>query len=421
MALANRVARQIGYRATGSPVATIAALLVERGRLRMRGTEPRIGAIHTTLAAKSDACYSLSTGLAMVDAISGALFQTRSTRFALECGDPARAARALSVEACFVAAWGSSTRQRAGRIVEASAKLAASVGDPTLMATVRSARGICELQWGDFAPAIANCDAAIASFREHGVGVVWEELTADVFAMWGIAWRGDWGEVARRCDRLARAGTATGDRYASLHAAIGVAVCGPLAADKPSAARDRITDVMAKWPRDTYDLIQVRELVGLTSIALYEGQGAEALRMMRSQWRALEKSHMLGLEPLFGTVADLRVRAAVMAGEWGEAKTWAKKLEPVPWGAGVAAATRAAIAASRGDCDTAVAELTRAEELCASCGLELHVAAVADRLGQLIGGDEGKAARERAATVARAKELRNAERAFQSLVPWPAA
>ena len=419
MALANRVAEQLGYKPNRAPATTIANLLLERARLRLRGTDPRTGEIDKTLAAKSDACYSLSTGLAMVDAISGALFQTRSTRFALDCGDPARAARALSVEACFVAAWGSSTRKRAGRIAEAAEKLAAQVGDPILVAMVRTARGICELQWGDFAPAIANCDAAIASFREHGFGVVWEEHTADVFAMWGLAWRGDWGEVARRCDRLARAGAATGDRYASLHAAVGVAVCGLLAADNPTLARARISEVMAKWPRESYDLIQVRELVGLASVALYEGNGKEALHLMRSQWRALEKSHMLGLEPLFGTVADLRVRAALVAGELAEAKAWSKKLEAIPWGTGVAAATRAAIAAAKRDHDTALAELRSAEQHCTRSGLDLHAAAIADRIGSLVGGDEGKAARDQAAAFARAKELRNAERAFQSLVPWP--
>ncbi|HUS28894.1 MAG TPA: hypothetical protein VMZ53_10295, partial [Kofleriaceae bacterium] len=306
-----------------------------------------------------------------------------------------------------------------GRIVQAAEKLAAEVGDPVVVAFARSARGICELQWGDFTAAIESCDKAIAAFREHGAGVVWEERTADVFGIWGLAWRGDWGEVARRCDALARAGEATGDRYAIMHAAIGVAVCGPLALDRPQLARDRIAKVMTGWPRDSYDLIQVRELVGITTVDLYEGNGAAALKLINEHWPRLEKSRMLSLEPLFGTLVDLRVRAALVAGEWSEAKSWAKKLERIPWGAGVAAATRAALAQHNGDRSTAARELEHAETLARERGIELHSAAIAERRSRVLEGNDAILARDRAASITKAKEIQNPERTFRALVPWP--
>jgi eukaryotic-like serine/threonine-protein kinase len=418
MALFARVTEQLGYSAKLSPTATIAQLLVERGRLRLRGTKPRRSTVDAALVAKSDACYSLSTGLAMVDAISGALFQTRSTRFALDAGDPARAARALAIEACFVAAWGSKTKPRASRIVEAAAALAAEVNEPLVHGLAESARGICELQWGDFNAAIHYCDAALATFREHCAGVVWEERTGEVFAMWALAWRGDWGEVARRCDALARAGDATGDRYASMHAAIGVAVCGALATDRPELARARIAEAMATWPRATYDLPQVRELVGLATIDIYEGHGDAARTRLLSQWRSLQRSHMLGLEPVLGTLGDLRVRAALLAGNWDEARAWAAKLDRIPWGKGVSAITRAALAARTGDRDTAIDELASAERECAASGLDLHAAAALYRRGQLVGGDEGSAAIAKATSIARAKQIANLERTFQAIAPW---
>jgi hypothetical protein len=421
MALAARVATQLGYSAKLSPARTIAQLLVERARLRMRGTAPHVGAIDADLGAKSDACYSLSTGLAMVDAISGALYQTRSTRFALDSGDPARAARALAIEACFVSAWGSKTRVRAGRIIDAAEKLAEDVGDPMMRGLARVGRGICALQWGDFNAAIANCDAGIALFREHGSGVVWEERTGEVFAIWALAWRGDWGEVARRCESLSRAGVATGDKYATMHAAIAVAVCGPLASDQPQLAKKRIADVMAGWPRDTYDLPQVRELVGLATIATYEGDGAEALRLLRSQWRDISRSRMLGLEPVLVTLADLRARAALLAGDRAEAQTWSQKLARVPWATGMSALFRASLAASGGVTERVLADLATAERDCAACGLDLHAAAAIDRRGRLIGGDEGDALVARAAELARTKEIRRPERAFAAVAPWPAS
>jgi hypothetical protein len=418
MALASQVASALGYEARLSPGKTIAHLLVERARLRLRGTDPRVGPVDDALAAKSDACYSLSTGFAMVDAISGALYQTRSTRFALDCGDPGRAARALATEACFVSAWGSRTKKRAMPIIEAADDLAKAVGDPMMRALSHVGRGICELQWGDFNAAIEHCDAGIALFREHGTGVVWEERTGEVFAIWALAWRGDWGEVARRCDSLARAGAATGDRYATMHAAIAVAACGPLASDQPQLAKQRIGAVMAGWPRDTYDLPAVRELVGLTTIATYEADGAEALRLLRAQWKDIERSRMLGLEPVLVTLADLRTRAALLAGELDEARTWSKKLATVPWATGLAALFRASIAAARAVDDRVLADLATAERDCARAGLDLHAAAALDRRGRLLGGDEGAVLVARAAEVAKKKEIRRPERAFAAVAPW---
>jgi hypothetical protein len=420
MELAARVAGALGYDARLSPNRTIAHLLVERARLRLRGTQPRVGPVDDMLVAKSDACYSLSTGFAMVDAISGALYQTRSTRFALDSGDPSRAARALALEACFVSAWGSKTRKRAVPIIEAADDLANAIGDPMMRGMAQVGRGICELQWGDFNAAIEHCDAGIALFREHGTGVVWEERTGEVFAIWALAWRGDWGEVARRCDALARAGVATGDQYATMHAAIAVAACGPLASDQPQLARKRIDEVMAGWPRDTYDLPQVRELVGLATIATYEGDGAEAMRLLRVQWKDIERSRMLGLEPVLVTLADLRTRAALLAGELAEAQAWTKALDKVSWATGLAALFRASLAAARGAGDRVVSDLELAERECSRVGLDLHAAAAIDRRGRLIGGDEGAALIARAAELARKKEIRRPERAFAAVAPWPA-
>jgi hypothetical protein len=101
---------------------------------------------------------------------------------------------------------------------------------------------------------------------------------------------------------------------------------------------------MAGWPRDRLDLPLVRELVAVATIDLYEGRGKQALDRIAAQWRALERSRMLGLEPLYGTLADLRMRAALIAGEQGEARTWAKKLEGVVWGRGPAHLAHAALA-----------------------------------------------------------------------------
>ncbi len=419
MSLLGRVAAALGYPATQAPGRTIAALLVERARLRLRGTRPRRGPIDPALAARSDACYSLSTGLAMIDAISGALFQTRSTRFALDAGDPARAARALATEACFVSAWGPKARARSTGILAVATALADDVADPIVAAMVLTGRGICALQWGDFPDAIRHCDAALATFRTHGAGVIWEERTGEVFAIWALAWRGDWGEVALRGDALARAGAATGDRYATMHAAVGPAVCGWLADDDPDAALARVDEVMHGWQRATLDLPLVRELVARATVGLYQGRGREVLALLDAQWPALKRSRMLGLEPLLGTLGELRMRAALLAGALDEARAWTRRLDGIHWTRGIAALGRAALAAHRGDQATALAELERAERDADTAATHLYAAAARDRRGRLLGGDAGARLIADAEASARARGIQQPARVFAALAPWP--
>jgi eukaryotic-like serine/threonine-protein kinase len=176
---------------------------------------------------------------------------------------------------------------------------------------------------------------------------------------------------------------------------------------------------MRGWPRDNLDLPQVRELVALATIGLYEGRGEEVRRQLAARWPALEKSRMLGLEPVLATLAELRVRACVQAGAWDEARTWARPLAKIPFGRGLAALTRAALAAQRGQTEAAVAELRLAERECTGSGLDLHAAAARTRLGQLIGGDAGREALRSAAATAAICEVKRPERAFESLAPWP--
>ena len=56
-------------------------------------------------------CWSAATGLALVDPLRGANFQTRHLLLALQAGEPYRVARALALEVGYTAVAGS-RRQR---------------------------------------------------------------------------------------------------------------------------------------------------------------------------------------------------------------------------------------------------------------------------------------------------------------------
>src|SRR6185503_16789245 len=86
------------------PRRALASLLFRRAQLRWRGldfVERTADRVSAGDLLRIDTCWSVVTGLAMVDNIRAADFQTRHLRPALDAGEPFRIARALAIEAGF--------------------------------------------------------------------------------------------------------------------------------------------------------------------------------------------------------------------------------------------------------------------------------------------------------------------------------
>src|SRR4029077_8228056 len=80
----------------------ILSLALRRARLRLRGLGFRAREakqMPASLLARADLCWSVGSGLAMVDVLRALDYQTRNLILSLEAGDPYRIARALTYEA----------------------------------------------------------------------------------------------------------------------------------------------------------------------------------------------------------------------------------------------------------------------------------------------------------------------------------
>ena len=96
------VLRALHMRLAPSPLVALASLLWRRARIRWRGLAFVARDAHHMPAdslLRIDTCWSVTTGLAMVDSIRAADFNTRHLLLALEAGEPYRIARALALEA----------------------------------------------------------------------------------------------------------------------------------------------------------------------------------------------------------------------------------------------------------------------------------------------------------------------------------
>lgn len=93
----------------------VRALIAERAALFLRGRRfKRRSAeeIAPRELARADLCWSISSGLGLMDPVQGAHFQARSLRLALSAGEPYRVSRGIAGEAAYAAAQGNAPGHR---------------------------------------------------------------------------------------------------------------------------------------------------------------------------------------------------------------------------------------------------------------------------------------------------------------------
>ncbi|MBL9013017.1 MAG: AAA family ATPase, partial [Myxococcales bacterium] len=118
----------LGMDLPATPRRALVSLVLRRGLLRARGLRFQSrteGEVAASELRRVDLCWSVAGGLAMVDTVRGADFQTRHLLLALRAGEPTRIARALAVEGGFHAVGGRGSRRRAATLFEQARALLA--------------------------------------------------------------------------------------------------------------------------------------------------------------------------------------------------------------------------------------------------------------------------------------------------------
>src|SRR5262249_3077111 len=132
-----------------------------------------------------DTCFSLALGLAMVDTLRGAVFQTHHTLMALQIGDPFRTARALAMEAGYRSIRGRKSQPDVNRLLDRSRRLAGESRQPYAEALGLLVEGVAASEWCEWRRALALCDDAVRAFRICS-GTHWERTTGHVFSLFSL-------------------------------------------------------------------------------------------------------------------------------------------------------------------------------------------------------------------------------------------
>jgi hypothetical protein len=373
------------------------ALLGQRALLRLRGRRFRRRAaeeIAPRELQRIDLCWSLSSGLGLMDPVQGAHFQVRSLLLALRAGEPYRVARGIAGEAAYAAAGGQAERSRA--LLAEAGRIASELGDPHATGIVSLMSGLASHLLGRFGEAYAHLDAASRIFRERCVGTVWELNAARQFSLECLYYLGELPRFRAASVEGLRAAKDRGSVYATTTLRTGVAnVAWLLDDDGAARARHELAEAKGGWSSRGYHIQHWYTLMSETQIALYEGDGAAAHALMEAGWPVLRRSHLLLLEHTRLVAMHLRARAALAAAAEGSDAparlALARKLgaglrrSRSGWSRVFAALVEGGVAAATGARASAAEHYARAAAAARDEGLALFAAA-ADLAAADLGG-----------------------------------
>jgi serine/threonine protein kinase/tetratricopeptide (TPR) repeat protein len=415
-----------------TPLRALLRVLWNRLRLRVRGTQ-WVTRLESQVPAETlrrlDVLGAVAHGLAMIDNIRGADFNGRFLLLALRIGEPRRLLGALASEVVFLAREGGRSAARARRLFRQMAPLAEICPDRAYARTwLLLADGAASFFEGRFAPAVDSLAKAEEIFAEGPGGLTYEKNNTRVFRVHALRLLGALRQQASLIGELVRSGRLRGDRYVESTLRL-LEVQSLVARDNVAEARRNIEGAGWTPPANGYHLQHWYELRARAELALYEGDAEAASVRLAADFAALGRSMLLRVKVVRADAVSLGARLQLAAAARGRAPERARaeilrrarslEREGAGYATVYALLLRAGLVAlepHRKDED-AVDHLRRAVEHAAANDMALHLAAARDRLGALLGGDEGASLRAAAAAYAAQEGIADPDRMFEIVAP----
>lgn len=354
---------------------SIARLLLQRGRLRLRGLRfsPRAeNLVPPRDLVRSDLTWAASAGLSMFDVLQGAEFQSRNLYHALSIGEPYRVARALAWEAAHTSNAGAPSWPRTSRLLAEAKAIANSIDHPHAHGMAALSTGIAEFTMGRWTSARERLEEAQEIFRSRCTGVAWELDTSHTFELWARIYSGDLNAMSLRTASLIKEAGDRGDRYALTTLGAFMVPHARLVEDDAEGAARAVDEYLKLWGIDGYHLQHMTGLMSRAYIDLYTGDGRRALERMTAKRGWIRAGFFNTIQVLRVFISSLQGRGALMAARGatdraallGTVRRSAKELEQerVAWARPLAMLLRAGCAELEGDGEGAVSRLEKAAD-----------------------------------------------------------
>ncbi len=405
LAVAHVVLRALDVPFAKTPFLALLSALMRRVVVRLRGLHftPRSqDTISSMELSRVDVCWSLATGLSIVDTIRGADFNVRALLLALRVGEPYRVVRALANEAMYLASSGVGNRTRVQTLLESVGKLEQTLGTAPATAWYRCACGLNDYFAGNFEPAALQLEDAESVLVERCVGMAWEIDSVRYWLLSCLAHAGRWAELSRRVPQVVAESLDRGDLFCATNLRLGVLNATWLVPHQVSEARRVAREASEEWSRNGFQVQHYLSMMSNAQLDLYEGNARDAYENLAVHWPAFARSLIPRVELTRILMVQLRARVALARAyeEKGtgkrmylaQAARYAKQVarEKPTCAKPLADLIEAGIRCMAGQTAQAVQHLEAAVLGFDSTGMRMHAAVARRRQGELVGGDEGK-------------------------------
>ncbi len=436
MTLARAVLRDVGVTLPSGRAGTLLSILYRRAQLAIRGLsfQPRpTSEISPEALLRLDTYWSLATGLGFVNHVHAAHVRTRYLLEALRAGDSSRAALALSTEIGFLGSRGGRERKAVDRVAALAFDLAERAGDVSARGVAAGMYGIAKTFRGEFRDGYEVLKEGIELLLDHAVGARWEIDVAQIYSLSVLIHLGHIAALTEQVPIALANAVDRGDEF--LATGLRTWRCGFawLALDDPEEGRRQVAEAdKVIRASGSFQLHQYFRMVTLAQIELYEGHADQAYSRVERRWRALERSMLLRIQPVFIEAHYLRGRAAVASALVGAApdrKRLAQALrcarrierEGMRWGSAIALILRGSATAAGGSRRAAGELFERAAERCDSTEMRLLSAVARYRLGELTEGAGGAALVREATEWMRSEKIAAPSRIVELFSPGKTA
>ena len=377
---------------------------------------------------KIDICWSVGTGLAIVDHIRARSFTARHLLLAVRAGEKMRIARGFASEVLASAVAGVASSKRVLRLATMSDAMAKDLGSPQTIGFADTAAGSALFLLGRWREALTRLDRAIEVYRDQCVGVAWEASTTKTFALWSLYFLGRIADFMKRRPEITAEARERGDLFLLTNACVGINNVYWLVLDDPDRADVEVDEAIAGWShRDTH-LQHYYVVLAHAQTALYRGDGAQARAIIDAKWSALSRAFIFKVEKVYLEALHLRARASLASARntpteakrlLAHAAADARRIERsrAPWAQPYAHLIRAGIAASLGDVRSAIALLESAEKGFVTGEMGLYATVSRRRRGELLGNRAGQALVTEVDATMRAESIENPTRFAEMLAP----
>jgi len=423
------VLQALGMRLASGPRTALASFLWRRVRLFWRGLRSVEQEVHRVPAAellRVDTCWSVFTGLAMVDYGRAADFQTRHLLLALDTGEPYRLARALAAEALFVGSVGGPRRRQAIQCAARADAMAERAGHPHAVALCTLARGASAFLVGDWPAAEAYCDRALAILRDHSAGTIWELNSVHVFRLGAMLYQGKLLESARDVAALLASAKGRGNLYFETELRTRMNLVW-LVADDPDEGEQQANEALRQWSHVGFQRMHYNHMVDRIQTELYRGRARAAWQVITESWAALERAHLLRVQFQRIEARYLRARCALFMAATARnprkflsvARVDARNIrrERMPWSDPLSCLLSATGAHLAGRPHVACAKLAEAAAGFERAHMKLYLAVARRRLGEIAHDDASQESRRQADAWMAAQGIVNPSRITRLIAP----